>query len=46
MARMRESGRGPAVDKSPVLWKKDKEGATAMLGGTGVAGGGHRKVGI
>lgn len=46
MAQTRESSGRLAVAKSTVLWKKNKEGAIAMQGGTGVAGGGHREVGI
>lgn len=37
MAQMRELSGRPAVAKSIVLWKMDKEGAIAMRGGTGVA---------
>lgn len=46
MARKGKSSGGPAVAESTVLWKKDKEGATGMQGGTGVAGGDPREVGI
>lgn len=40
MMRMRKSSGRPAVAQSTVLWKKDKERAIAMWGGTGVVGGG------